>query len=155
MLRIGLPVAAGAIVIDQLTKWFARDTLWDPPRRIEVTGFLDLVPVQNPGISFGLLPSEGAWSWVIVALALAIVIGLGVWLRRAKSAWIGAAIGLVIGGALGNVIDRVRLGWVIDFISFYGGDFHWPAFNVADSAITVGVAFLIVTALLGTKKSPR
>jgi len=156
VLRLGLPVAAGIVAADQASKWAARDALWDPPRYIEVTFFFNLVPVQNRGISFGLFQSEGAGTWLIVGLALAISAGLGVWLGRTRSRWQAWALGLVIGGAVGNVIDRVRLGWVIDFLDFHGGGYHWPAFNLADATISIGVVMLIVHGfLLKPKKAPR
>ena len=156
MLRVGLPVAAAVIAADQASKWVARDALWDPPRSIEVTGFLRLVPVQNRGIGFGLFQSEGAGTWVIVGVALAIAAGLGVWLSRTRHRWPAWALGFVIGGAIGNVIDRVRLGWVIDFLDFHGGGYHWPAFNFADAAISVGVVMLITHGFLPkARKAPR
>ena len=156
MLRLGLPVAAAIVAADQASKWAVRDALWDPQRRIEVTSFFNLVPVQNKGISFGLFQSEGAGIWMIVGLALAIAAALGVWLYRTRQRWPACALGLVIGGAIGNVIDRVRLGWVIDFLDFHGGGYHWPAFNVADSAISVGVVMLVVHSfLMKPRKEPR
>ena len=156
MLRLGLPVAAVVIAADQITKWVVRDALWDPYRRIEVTSFFNLVPAENKGISFGLFQSEGFGMWLIVGLALAIAAGLGVWLRRTRSRWQGWALGFVIGGAIGNVIDRVRLGWVIDFLDVHGGGYHWPAFNLADAAISVGVVMLIVHGFLPKpRKEPR
>lgn len=155
MLRIGLPVAGVVIAADQISKWLIYDALWEPKRTIKVTGFFNLWPVENRGISFGLLPSEGAGSWAIIVLALAISIGLGFWLRRTDRVWQAIALGLVIGGAIGNVIDRARLGWVIDFLDFHGGGFHWPAFNVADSAISVGVVLLVGHTLMKPGKKPR
>ena len=156
MLRLGLAVAAVILAADQASKWAIRDALWNPPRRIEVTSFFNLVPVQNKGISFGLFQSEGAGMWLIVGLALAISAGLGVWLSRTRHRWPASARGLVIGGAIGTVIDRVRLGWVIDFLDFHGGGYHWPAFNVADSAISVGVVMLLVHSfLMKPRKEPR
>ncbi|MDE0381040.1 MAG: signal peptidase II [Rhodospirillales bacterium] len=156
MLRLGLPVAAAVIAADQASKWAVRDALWDPQRRIEVTSFFNLVPVQNKGISFGLFQSEGAGVWLIVGLALAVSAGLVVWLYRTRLRWPAWALGLVIGGAIGNVIDRLRLGWVIDFLDFHGGGYHWPAFNLADSAISVGVVMLVVQSfLMKPPKEPR
>jgi signal peptidase II len=150
-----LPIAVVIVAADQVTKWLAHDALWDPPRRIEVTSFFALTPVENRGVSFGLFQSEGAGSWLIIALALAISVGLGVWLRRTDRLWQAIALGMVIGGAIGNVIDRARLGWVIDFLDFHGGDYHWPAFNVADSAISVGVVLLLGHTLMKPAKTPR
>ena len=156
MLRLGLPVAAAIVAADQVSKWAVRDALWDPLRRIEVTSFFNLVPVQNKGVSFGLFQSEGAGMWLIVGLALAISAGLGVWLSRTRLRWPASALGLVIGGAIGNVIDRVRFGWVIDFLDFHGGGYHWPAFNIADAAISVGVVMLLVHSfLMKPHKEPR
>lgn len=156
MARIGLPIAAVVILLDQLTKLFARGALWDPPRRLDVVGFLSLVPVQNEGISFGLFQTgTDSGRWIISGIAIAVAIGLGVWLMRLARVFPTVALGLVIGGALGNVIDRMRLGWVIDFIDFHVGEWHWPAFNLADSAIAVGVALLVIDGLLRPTKKPR
>ncbi|MBT3171638.1 MAG: signal peptidase II [Rhodospirillaceae bacterium] len=156
MIRLGAPLAALALILDQLTKWLARDNLWDPPIRVEVLGFLDLVPVENRGISFGLLQSEGGLGvWLISAFALIVAAGLGFWLYRTRRKWPALALGLIIGGALGNVIDRLRLGWVIDFIDFHVNTWHWPAFNIADAAITVGVGMLLIDGLFGTAKKPK
>jgi signal peptidase II len=156
MIRLGLPVAGLALILDQVTKLLIHDSLWQPPRRIELLGFLDLVPVENRGISFGLFQGEGSTGvWVIAAFALAVSGGLGIWMSRVTRRWPALALGLIIGGALGNVIDRLRLGWVIDFIDFHVSTWHWPAFNGADAAITVGVAMLLIDGLFGTAKKPK
>lgn len=156
MIRLGLPVAAAVVLLDQLTKWLARGALWQPPRRIEVLAFFDLTPVENRGISFGLLQSDsGVGVWLIAGFSLVVAAGLGYWLSRVRRIWPALALSLVIGGALGNVIDRIRLGWVIDFLDFHVSGYHWPAFNVADSAIAVGVGILIIDALLRPEKKPR
>ncbi len=156
MIRFGLPFTLLALILDQVTKLLAHENLWQPPRRVELLGFLDLVPVQNRGISFGLFQGEGAsGAWLISGFALIVSVGLGVWMSRVKRRWPAAALGLVIGGALGNVIDRLRLGWVIDFIDFHVSTWHWPAFNTADAAITVGVAMLLIDGLFGTVKKPK
>lgn len=156
MIRLGAPLAALVLILDQLTKWLARDNLWEPPIRVEVFGFLDFVPVENRGISFGLLQSEGGLGvWLISAFALVVSAGLGIWLYRTRRKWPALALGLIIGGALGNVIDRLRLGWVIDFIDFHVNTWHWPAFNIADAAITVGVGMLLIDGLFGTAKKPK
>lgn len=156
MLRFGIALAAVAVILDQLTKWFAYDALWNPPRGLVVTSFFWLTPVENRGVSFGLFQSDGGFGrWAIVIFAVAISIGLGVWLWRTKRWWLAGALGLVIGGAIGNVIDRIRLGWVIDFIDIHASGYHWPAFNVADAAISVGIAMLVLDSLIGPKKKPR
>ena len=92
--------------------------------------------------------------WVLSGLAIAITAALVVWLNRITSRWSAAAIGFVIGGAIGNVIDRVRFGAVADFLDFHVSGYHWPAFNLADSAITVGVAILLWESLISRKSQP-
>ena len=90
--------------------------------------------------------------WLLSGLALAVVVALGFWLRRVAHPLVGVALGLIIGGALGNVIDRVRFGAVVDFLDFHALGYHWPAFNVADSAICVGAALLLVDGLLAPRR---
>lgn len=156
MIRFGLPVIALAISLDQVTKLIVHDALWNPLRRIELLGFLDLVPVENRGISFGLFQGDGESDvWLISGVALAVSTGLGVWLSRIDRRLPALALGLIIGGALGNVIDRLRLGWVIDFIDFHVNTWHWPAFNIADASIVVGVGALLIDGLFGTAKKPK
>ena len=92
--------------------------------------------------------------WILTAFALAVVVGLAVWLARVNSRLLATAIGMIIGGALGNVIDRVQHYAVFDFALFYVGDWSWPAFNVADSAITLGVVVILVDGLLGNRAAP-
>ena len=139
-------IAFVIIALDQLTKWQAVRDLSVAP--VEVTGFFNLVLVCNTGISFGLLPGDSPLkAWLLSGFALAVVIGLLVWVRNKDSRLLVAGCGLVVGGALGNVIDRLRVGCVIDFLDFHAAGWHWPAFNVADSAITVGVGLLLVHGL--------
>jgi signal peptidase II len=107
------------------------------------------VRVWNTGVSFGLFGSAGASAaWVLSGLALAVVIGLTVWLSRTAEKPAAIGLGLVIGGALGNVVDRIRFGAVFDFLDFHAFGVHWPAFNIADAAIVVGAAVLLVDGLL-------
>jgi len=127
----------------------------NPSRVIELLGFLDLVLVWNRGISFGLFGSGDAGVWPFVALAVVISIGLGFWLARLRRVLMVLAVGLILGGALGNVIDRLVYGAVIDFVDLHAGGWHWPAFNLADAAITVGVVVLAVDALLNPWKRHR
>ncbi len=153
---LALAAAPAVALLDQLSKWWIVERVMDPPRVLEVTGFFNLMLVYNRGISFGILDSEAALvPWVLSGLAVAIVIGLVVWLRHIEGRWPGLAVGLIVGGAVGNVIDRLRLGAVIDFLDLHWAGFHWPAFNLADSAITVGVALLLLDGLFGRRKSPR
>jgi signal peptidase II len=173
MLRIGIPVAAAALLLDQLSKWWILAAFADPTREIAVTSFFRLVLAWNRGISFSLFRSDSpAAAWVFAGIALLIVAGLLAWLRRLDRAWPAVAIGLIVGGAVGNVIDRLRFGAVVDFLYFHGDaypgvcrvlgsiglgwlDCRWPAFNVADSAIFVGVALLLLDGLFGRAEKAK
>ena len=146
--RLGLSVLLATVVLDQLSKWWILTDLMVPPRRIPLASFLDLVLVYNRGVSFGMFGAAPHWMrWVLTGLALAVAAGLGAWLMRTQDRMLAVGLGLVIGGAIGNVIDRLRFGAVVDFLDFHVAGWHWPAFNVADSAITVGVALLLLDAL--------
>lgn len=155
MLRLGLIVALTVTISDQASKlYFYRYLVEDGRRAVEVLPFFNLVTVWNYGISFGLFNSDSGFGGVIfIVLALAIVVGLLIWLRRVASARTGLALGLVIGGAVGNIIDRIHFGAVFDFVDFHAFGWHWPAFNLADSAITVGVAALLIETLFGGSRS--
>ena len=118
-----------------------------------IDGFFRLVIVWNRGVSFGLMGGDGALPpWVLSAVAIAVCVGLFVWLRRTDRPFTGWGIGLVMGGAIGNVIDRARWGAVFDFADFHIGQWHWPAFNVADSAIVVGVGLMLIDSLIGERQ---
>lgn len=152
----GLGLAALVVVLDQLTKWWIVERVMQPPRIIPVTAHFNLVMGWNRGISFGLFNTGSALNdWLLPVLAIAIVIGLGVWLRKAERALVAWAIGLVIGGAIGNVIDRLRYGAVADFLDLHVAGWHWPAFNVADTAISVGAALLVFDALFARPESHK
>jgi signal peptidase II len=146
MLRQGLAIAGVVVVLDQLTKWAILTWL---DRAIALTPFFNLVVVWNRGVSFGMFDSAGRLGpWALSVLALAVVVLLLGWLRRADHPITATGLGLVVGGAIGNVIDRARFGAVIDFLDFHALGWHWPAFNVADSAIFVGAVLLLVDGLL-------
>lgn len=155
-LRLGLAAAVVLFVVDQASKWLIVGVVMQPPRIIEVTPFFNLVMAWNRGVSFGLFASDSTLApWLLTALALAIAVALVVWLARAETRLQAFAIGLIIGGALGNVIDRVRFGAVADFLDFHAAGYHWPAFNAADSAITVGVVLLLYDALFAGRGSNK
>lgn len=140
----GLMTAILAIVLDVASKWYMlteMDLLRRPP--IEITSFFNLVAVWNPGISFGLF-GEANMPLVLSAISAIIVVILTVWLTRADSKFLAISLGLVIGGAIGNVVDRLRFGKVFDFLDFHVYGWHWPAFNVADSCIFIGVVLLCI-----------
>lgn len=152
MPRWAFPAIGVLILVDQVVKHWMLALVFDPPRILEVTGFFNLVPVWNTGVSFGLFGDASTSRWVLVALALAIVVVLLVWLARAGTGIVVLALVLVIGGALGNVIDRVLYGAVIDFFDIHAFGFHWPAFNIADMSIVIGTALLLYDGLFA---SPR
>jgi signal peptidase II len=156
----GIALAILVLALDQATKWGLLGwMLARPPgeRLVPVTSFFNVVLVWNRGVSFGMFNGgEGGLNAVAFSvLAAAIVIGLLVWLWRATQGLVIAGIGLVIGGAIGNVIDRLRFGAVVDFLDFHVAGWHWPAFNVADAAICVGVGLIVIDGLLGRREMPN
>lgn len=152
--RLGaLLLSIAIIAADQATKWWIMGLLAEPPHFMRITGFFNLAWAWNRGVSFGLFNTDGDWNAVILSVvAITIVIGLGIWLFRNDDRPTIFAIGLVIGGALGNVIDRVRFGAVFDFLDVHAMGWHWPAFNIADSAISVGAVILVFDGLFGGHK---
>lgn len=149
MMRLGLGIAGVVILLDQASKWWLLG-LMQPPRVIPVTDFFNLVLVWNRGISFGMLGDGGrSQAWLLAAFSVVVAGGLILWLHRAALPRLPSlGVGLIVGGALGNAVDRLRFGAVVDFVDVHAGGWHWPAFNVADSAITVGVVALVVDAVL-------
>jgi signal peptidase II len=143
------------LVADQVSKQLLHSWLQKfGPTVSVIDDFFRLVIVWNRGVSFGMLGGDRSLPpWVLSAVAIAVCIGLFVWLRRAQARFTAWGIGLVMGGAIGNVIDRARWGAVFDFADFYVGRWHWPAFNVADSAIVLGVGLMLLDSLLGERKS--
>ena len=142
------------VVLDQATKWLAVTGL-EPFRPVTIAPLLNLTLLYNEGAAFSFLSGAGGWQrWFFSAFALVMTVVLVVWLLRLKPGerMMAAALSLVAGGAVGNLIDRVLTGRVVDFIDFYVGHWHWPAFNVADSAITVGVVLLLITSLREERK---
>jgi signal peptidase II len=116
---------------------------------IRLAPFLDLVLVWNRGISYGLLQQHSeAGRWLLVGLSLAAAVGLSVWLSRVGSRLVALSVGLIIGGAVGNAIDRIAFGAVLDFVHIHVGSFSWYVFNVADAAIVVGVFGLLYDSLV-------
>lgn len=152
--RLGIIVALVLLVLDQVSKWLVLAVVMDPPRVVEVTEFLNFVLVWNRGISFGLFDGHaGSMRWVLIAVALGITVALAVWLRRVDRRFLAIVIGMIIGGAVGNVIDRLRFGAVVDFIDFHVFGYHWYTFNIADSAISIGVALMLIDSLAGPGSS--
>lgn len=155
-LRKWLGLALLIIVLDHLTKWWVSSTL-EYQEFIPVLPFFSLVRVHNTGAAFSFLADAGGWQrWFFVTISVAASVLLVFWLSRLKQQqWLLAvALSLVLGGAVGNLIDRLWFGYVVDFIQLYYRDFYLPAFNVADSAITVGAALLIWDALFAKPQDP-
>jgi signal peptidase II len=151
MLPLGLAAAVAVAALDQASKFALLRYFGETgcvTQQERVNAFLDLVLTCNSGVSFGLLNRAGVSSAVFALAAATIVIVLAIWLSRVQVRLLAVAIGLIIGGALGNVIDRLRYGAVVDFLYFHAGSWYWPAFNLADSAICLGVAAMLLDGLL-------
>ena len=150
-----LAIVCGILVIDQASKWLILEVIdLDTRRNVEMTGFFSLVMVWNYGVSFGMLAAPGTlMPYLLKGLALIICSALTVMAVRSGDRAERLAYGLIVGGALGNVIDRVLYGAVVDFLYFHIGDLGWPAFNVADSCIFLGVAYLIVRSIWPRRKA--
>lgn len=150
-------LALAILLLDQASKWLILVAVMRPPRVIEVTEFLNLVLVYNRGVSFGLFnhAGSGMQATLLIVIALVIVAALIVWSRRSEDRWVHSAIGLVIGGAIGNVLDRLIHPGVVDFIDLHAAGYHWPAFNVADSAIVAGVVIILAQTLFGEGSSGK
>jgi len=158
MLGRGLAVAAAVAVFDQTSK---AALLWHfhevgcARHQQTINSFLDLVLTCNTGISFGMWSRTGVNSLIFSLAAAVIIVVLVVWLNRVRATFLAVAIGLIIGGAAGNVVDRLRFGAVVDFLYFHAGSWYWPAFNLADSAICLGVAAMLLDGLLLRRATPQ
>jgi signal peptidase II len=142
------------IVLDQVTKQVA-ETLLTLYESVRVLPVFDLTLLYNTGAAFSFLSDQGGWQrWFFIVLAIVVCIVLVAWLRRLRreEQWVAVSLSLIIGGAIGNVIDRILYGQVIDFLHFHYQQHYFPAFNVADSAITVGVIIMLFDALILAKK---
>ncbi len=153
--RIGYAIAIFVLAIDQGHKWWMLNVVEiGRVGKIEVTPFLDFVLVWNKGISYGLFAQETTAGWAGLLAATLLITGiLGVWLFRAVKYLVATALGLVIGGALANVIDRIVHGAVADFFSFHAFGYNWYVFNLADVAIVAGVALLLYDSVFGESKT--
>ncbi|CAJ1846955.1 signal peptidase II [Aeromonas jandaei] len=148
-------LAVLAFVLDQASKLAVVKLLPFGYPGVEITPFFNLVHVYNKGAAFSFLADQGGWQrWFFALLAFAICGLLIHWLRKQSVTqyWSGIAYSFIIGGALGNVFDRLVLGHVVDFLDFYWGSVHWPAFNLADSFIFIGAAMIVLDGFRGEKK---
>jgi len=151
--HLGLLIAFSALALDRLSKWWIMDILELPKiQMVKILPIFNLQWAENRGVSFGMLTADGDLGrWILVGVTLLIVIGLGIWLKFVQNRGLAIAIGLVIGGALGNIYDRAIFGYVADFLQFYVGNWSFAIFNVADSCITIGAILLIWDSFFGPK----
>ena len=145
-----------ALVLDQVSKW-AIDSSMQLYQSIPLVPYFNLTYLRNTGAAFSFLSEAGGWQrWFFAGLAIVISAVIGVWLARLKEheTVLAVALSLVLGGAIGNLIDRLAYGYVIDFLDVYYQTWHWPAFNIADSAITLGVILMLLESfgLVGSKQ---
>lgn len=143
------------IALDQLTKGLAQAylLLHEP---VAVMPMFNLTLAYNPGAAFSFLSDAGGWQrWFFTTLAIGVSILIAFWMRKlpAGENWQAAGLACILGGAVGNVIDRIQLGHVVDFLDFYINDSHWPAFNIADSAISIGAVILVAMSFRKEKKA--
>ncbi len=142
----GLWLSAAVVILDQATKLLVV-AVFEKYERLAVLPFFNLTLAHNEGAAFSFLSAAGGWQrWFFTAIAVVVSVALVIWLRKLPKTdrMIAIALALILGGALGNLYDRVTLGYVVDFLDFYWQDYHFPAFNVADSAITVGAGLMIL-----------
>ena len=139
-------ISGFVLILDQVTKWVADRSL-ELHVQVPVMPSFNFTLVYNTGAAFSFLSGAGGWQrWFFSLLAILICIVIVIWLKRlnAHEKWMAVGLSLVLGGALGNLIDRLLYGYVVDFIQWYYKGFYWPTFNIADSAITVGATILVI-----------
>lgn len=153
-----LLISLAVLVLDQWSKWLVEQHLPLHTNREVIPGLLDLTHVRNTGVAFGLFAAQGAagGTWLLTALGLGALafVGFYFWSIPAEEKLLLTSLSLVLGGAIGNLVDRIATGAVTDFIDFYVGGWHWHTFNVADSAITVGIVLMILSTFLSKPEEP-
>ncbi len=149
-MRLGYALALAVFVADQISKWWILEVV-----RLQEIGFVDVLPmfrltfVGNIGVSMGLFAAgSDLQRWLLVALTAAIAVAVAIWIARERNRWDVAALGLVLGGALGNILDRARFGYVVDFLHVFWREWSFWVFNIADAAISIGVLMLLARALM-------
>jgi signal peptidase II len=150
-----LPLGAAVVALDQASKaWIERH--FDLYQSVALLPVLNITRLHNTGAAFSFLADRDGWQrWLFTALAVAVSVGIVAWLRRLDARvqpWLAAGLSLVLGGAMGNLTDRLRLGFVVDFVHAHWSDAYFPAFNVADSAITIGAALLLIDAWIESRR---
>ena len=142
---MGMGLSTLVVVLDQISKWVVLNHLMAPPRTLPITSFFNIVLTWNRGVSFGLLSTSNPYGpWLLAAIACGFIAVLVLWIWQAETKMMVVAFGLVLGGAVGNLSDRLRFGAVTDFLDFHALGYHWYTFNIADSAIVVGVALILL-----------
>lgn len=150
---VGIFLAVLTLMLDQVSKSFIVTSAQSGALPFVVLPFFRIVLVHNTGISFGLLtrvpPHASHWMPLLITIATSLIVCmLAVWLWRAREKHVILSLGFIIGGAAGNILDRARTGAVVDFLDFFIGNYHWPAFNIADSAIFIGVVILVLMGIV-------
>ena len=153
LLFIGLALII--LLLDQVSKWMAVNQIEAHQILSVIPGFFNLVLVKNRGMAFGIFSQTRSGFYYYFLLfttigAIGVILFFFFWIKRTKK-WLTVGLSLILGGALGNLVDRVRWGYVIDFLDFFLKGYHWPAFNVADSAITAGTFWLLFNIIQGKK----
>ena len=144
----GLALALVWFVVDQATKWWILEGVLSSHGAIHITPFFNLVLGWNRGISFGMLGGHDLPPWILALFSGSIAAGLIIWLLRTRDRLVATGLALIVGGALGNALDRLRHGAVADFLDFHLADWHWPAFNMADVGVVCGAALLITDSFI-------
>ena len=138
------------LVLDQITKtWVSTHLSFNQP--VNILPYFDLRLLHNSGAAWSILADQGGWQrWFLSLLAIIVSIVIMVWLTRldSKQRWLACGLALILGGALGNVMDRIIFGYVVDFIDIYYQAWHWPAFNIADIGISIGAVMLLIDAII-------
>ncbi len=138
------------VFFDQLTKWMILD---DMPLPIEVTSFFNIVLAMNKGVSFSMFASNHPHApMILTAIGIIITLFIAFWFLKEKESVVKLALSLILGGAIGNIIDRIRFGAVVDFLDFHAFGYHWPAFNIADMMICFGVIIILTEAIFSKEK---
>lgn len=153
---LGLSIALIVAFADQLSKFLVREYFTNTASPFEFGGFFNLVEAWNTGVSFSMFDGGGLIGIIILsAFAIGVIIFLLLWLKKENNNLIKVALGMIIGGAIGNVVDRIYFGAVYDFLDFHYKNLHWPAFNVADSFISIGAFIIIIHSLLNVNSCKK
>lgn len=152
--KLGIFMAVLTFIADQITKNWVLYGSSVAEQPVELTSFFSLVLVWNRGVSFGLFAHNAELSrWLLTAVGIGLSAMVSIWLWKSMTRFTSIATGMVLGGAIGNILDRLLYGAVVDFLDFHLDAWHWPAFNIADSAICVGVCLLIIESFLPKKNT--